>query len=124
MNKINEQLFYNHWVNNLEEINNLNRQLLTECYFYLHGHQFKGICSTEYSILQLYKELNKVYLDIKDKYIKPSDDLIIEIDGVENEILEEETNEEPTIKKKRTTVKRPIKKTPLKKPISKKTTKK
>lgn len=123
MNKINEQLFYNHWVNNLEQINNLNRQLLTECYFYLYGHQYKGVCSTDYSLLQLYKELNKVYLDIKDKYIKPSDDLIIEIDGVENEIVEEET-EEPTVKKKRTTVKRPIKKTPLKKPVSKKITKK
>lgn len=123
MNYTNEQLFYNHWVNNLEEINNLNKKLLTEAYFFLYTKQFHGYCNTDYALLQLYKELNKVYLDIKDKYIKPSDDLIIEIDGVENEIIEEEIIE-PTIKKKRTTVKKPASKKPIRKPVSKKITKK
>lgn len=123
MNYTNEQLFYNHWVNNLEEINNLNKKLLTEAYFFLYTKQFHGYCNTDYALLQLYKELNKAYLDIKDKYIKPlKDNVEIVIDDIENEILEETI--EPIIKKKRTTVKKPASKKPIRKPVSKKITKK
>ena len=71
MNTNNEKLFFDYYVRNINSIEQRNRQIMTECYFYLTGIQYGLRLNTNASIENLYKDIKYTFELLIPKYRAP-----------------------------------------------------